>query len=121
MPAPFAMRDITSWPKRSVPNQCDALGGWLRGLEICAGTVELDFSPQHAKILARPDLADYFANELKTLPPALAQEQLFEKIRAGINQLQPMLNKASDTLTRGDVTAIRRRARELDDAIRQSE
>jgi hypothetical protein len=98
-----------------------SLGGWLRGLEICAGTVELDFSPQHAKILARPDLADYFANELKTLAPALAQEQLFEKIRAGVNQLQPMLNKASDTLTRGDVTAIRGRARELNDAICQSE
>ena len=98
-----------------------SLGGWLRGLEICTGTVELDFSPEHAKILARPDLADYFANELKTLPPALAQEPLFEKIRAGVNQLQPLLNKAPETLTRGDATAIRRRARELDDAIRQSE
>ena len=98
-----------------------SLGGWLRGLEICAGTVELDFSPQHAKILARPDLADYFANELKTLPPALAQEPLFEKIRAGVNQLQPLLNKASDTLTRGDVTTIRGRTRELNDAIRRTE
>jgi hypothetical protein len=98
-----------------------SLGGWLRGLEICAGTVELDFSTQRAKILARPDLADYFANELKTLPPALAHEPLFEKIRAGVNTLQPLLDKASDTLTRGDVTAIRGRARELNDAIRQSE
>jgi hypothetical protein len=97
-----------------------SLGGWLRGLEICAGTVELDFSPQHARILARPDLADYFANELKTLPPALAQEPLFEKICAGVNQLQPLLDKAPDTLTRGDVTAIRGRACELNDAIRQS-
>jgi hypothetical protein len=98
-----------------------SLGGWLRGLEICAGTVELDFSPQRAKILAQPDLANYFANELKTLPPALAKAPLFEKIRDRMNALQPVLNKAPTTISRGDVSLIRSRARELNDAIRQSE
>jgi hypothetical protein len=33
-----------------------SLGGWLRGLEICARAVEMDFSPQRTKILAQPDL-----------------------------------------------------------------
>jgi hypothetical protein len=30
-----------------------SLGGWLRGLEICARVVEMDFSAQRAKILAQ--------------------------------------------------------------------
>ena len=98
-----------------------SLGGWLRGLEICAGAVEVDFSPPRAKILAQSDLANYFANELKTLPPALVEAPLFEKIRDGINALTPVLNKPPAMLTRGDVTAIRARARELNDAIRQGQ
>jgi hypothetical protein len=94
-----------------------SLGGWLRGLEICAATVELDFSPQRARVLARPDLPNYFASELDTLSPALARTPLFEKIRAGVKTLQPLLNKT--TLSRADVSAIRVQATQLNDAIRQ--
>ena len=57
-----------------------SLGGWLRGLEISAATVEADFSPQRAKVLAQPDLADYFEEELKTLPPLLMHAPLVEKL-----------------------------------------
>ena len=98
-----------------------SLGGWLRGLEICAGAVELDFSPQRAKVLAQPDLVDYFEGELQTLPPALARLQLFEKLRAGIASLQPFLKKPPNAIMRADVTAIRTRATELNDAIRRGE
>ncbi len=62
-----------------------SLGGWLRGLEISAGAIELDFSTERAKVLAQHDeLVDYFAGELKTLPPALAHRPLFEKLRSGV-------------------------------------
>jgi hypothetical protein len=98
-----------------------SLGGWLRGLEIAAGAVEAEFSPQRAKLLAQPDLADYFAAELKTLPPMLAHTPLFEKIRASIRKLQPILSKSPETLTRADAGVIRAEARELNDAIRQGE
>jgi len=98
-----------------------SLGGWLRGLEICAEAVEVDFSPQRASVLVQPDLADYFANELKTLPPVLAHTTLFEKIRAGITTLQPLLNKSPSALSRAEVSAIRAQATELNDAIRHSE
>jgi hypothetical protein len=96
-----------------------SLGGWLRGLEISAATVELDFSPQRAQVLTRPDLADYFANELSTLSPTLAHTPLFEKIRAEIKTLEPFLNKKS--LSRADVSAIRVQASELNSLIRQAE
>ena len=98
-----------------------SLGGWLRGLEICAVTVELNFSPQRASVLARPELADYFASELKTLPPALAQTRFIEKICAGMKTLQPLLNKSPKTLSRADVAAIRIQANQLNNVIRQGE
>jgi len=98
-----------------------SLGGWLRGLEISAGAVEAEFSPQRAKILVQPDLADYFGAELKTLPPTLAHTPLFEKIRGSIKKLQPILSKSPDALTRADTSAIRAEASELNDAIRQGE
>src|SRR5205085_12288722 len=75
-----------------------SLGGWLRGLEIAAGAVEAEFSPQRAKLLAQPDLADYFAAELKTLPPMIAHTALFEKIRASVKKLQPILSKSPEAL-----------------------
>ena len=98
-----------------------SLGGWLRGLEICAATVKLDFSMQRAAVLARPDLANYFANELNTLPPGLARTQLFEKIRTGVKTLQPILNKTPTALSRADVSAIHVQVSQLNDAIRQGE
>ncbi|MEY2601540.1 MAG: hypothetical protein QOJ36_859 [Verrucomicrobiota bacterium] len=98
-----------------------SLGGWLRGLEISAGAAEAEFSPQRTKLLAQPELADYFAAELKTLPPTLAHTPLFERIRAGVKKLQPILSKSPEALTRADAGVIRAEAGELNDAIRRGE
>lgn len=98
-----------------------SLGGWLRGLEICAGAVDIDFSAERAKTLAQPDLVDYFANELKTLPPAVAQSQLFQRVGTGIKALQPLLNKRPNELTRDDIRAIRNQAKELNNAIQRGD
>src|SRR5437773_7158764 len=72
-----------------------SLGGWLRGLEISAGAVEIEFSPPRAKLLAQPDLADYFGTELKTLPPTLAHLPLFDNIRASIKKSHSLLCKSA--------------------------
>ena len=71
-----------------------SLGGWLRGLEICAGAVEANFSTARAKVLVQPELADYFAEELKTLPPALARTGLMEKIRTALEKIRVISDKA---------------------------
>ena len=97
-----------------------SLGGWLRGLEISSATVEMDFSPERAKVLAQPDLADYFEAELKTLPPLLVHAPLVERLRSGIKKLHLILSKPPETLSRADAAAIQLEARELNDAIRQS-
>jgi len=98
-----------------------SLGGWLRGLEISSGAVTENFSAQRAKVLAQPDLANYFAAELKTLPPTIVHTPLFEKIRKSINAIGATLNKSPDKLTLVDVQAIQAQTRELNLAIRRAE
>ncbi len=95
-----------------------SLGGWLRGLEMSAGAVEAKFSPQRAEMLSQPQLLDYFEEELRTLPPVITIDPLFEKIRAGVKQIR-------ENFTRGlkveNVRAIHAQARDLDIAIENGE
>jgi hypothetical protein len=97
-----------------------SLGGWLRGLEISAGAIDTDFSPRRAQVLAEPGLIDYFREELKTLPPAVASLPLFEKIRTEVAAIHALLNKPGD-LQRADVKAIQAKAREVNLAVRRSD
>jgi hypothetical protein len=97
-----------------------SLGGWLRGLEICAGAVAANFSPARASVLAEPELVDYFGAELKTLPPTVAHEPLFEKIRGGVHAIQTKLNQSSGELTLADVRAIHSQAADLNTTIREA-
>ncbi len=98
-----------------------SLGGWLRGLEISAGAVEAKFSPERAQTLLQPELLNYFEEELKTLPPAIAHAPLFEKLRAGIKSIEETFGKAKARgLELNDVKVIHAQARELNLAIRQS-
>ena len=96
-----------------------SLGGWLRGLEISAGAIAANFSAARARILAEPELPEYFAAELKTLPPPIAHTTLFDKIRAGVDTIRSRLAQSSSGLTLPDVRAIRGAAAELNGAIRQ--
>jgi hypothetical protein len=99
-----------------------SLGGWLRGLEICAGAVEANFSPGRAKTLVQPELADYFAEELKTLPPALAKTALMEKVRTALEKVRTISDKAKENdLTAGDVRAIHEQARDINAAISRAD
>jgi hypothetical protein len=94
-----------------------SLGGWLRGLEICAGAVESNYTTDRAAVLWQRDLINYFAEELKTLPPAVAHKPLFEKVRASIESIRALLNRAPEKLTLDDVKALHAQAKELNLAI----
>ena len=96
-----------------------SLGGWLRGLEIGAGATAANFSAQRAKELVQPELLDYFAGELKTLPPPLAHTALIERIRVGVAAIQSRLTQSPGELTRADIEAVRTQAAELNNAIRE--
>jgi hypothetical protein len=93
------------------------LGGWLRGLEITSGAVESNYSSDRAAVLWQRDLINYFAEEMKTLPPAVAHKPLFEKIRAGVEAIRTLLNHAPDKLSLAEVKTLHAQARELNLAI----
>jgi hypothetical protein len=94
-----------------------SLGGWLRGLEITSGAVEGNYSSDRAAVLWQRDLINYFAEEIKTLPPAVAHKPLFEKIRAGVGAIRALLNHAPETLSLAEVKTLHTQARELNLAI----
>jgi hypothetical protein len=94
-----------------------SLGGWLRGLEICAGAVESNYTTDRAAVLWQRDLINYFAEELKTLPPAIAHKPLFEKIRAGVESIRALLNRAPEKMSLEDVKTLHAQAKELNLAI----
>jgi hypothetical protein len=97
-----------------------SLGGWLRGLEMSADAVELKFSPARAKLLSQPELVEYFVEELKTLPPSMAHDPLFEKIRTGLKKIGETYARASaEGLKPPEVKSIHEQARELNLAIRR--
>ena len=98
-----------------------SLGGWLRGLEICAGAVESNYTPDRAAVLWQRDLINYFAEEIKTLPPAVAHKPLFEKVRVGVNAIRDLLNRAPEKLSLDDVKALHTQARELNVIIAASD
>jgi hypothetical protein len=94
-----------------------SLGGWLRGLEICAGAVETNYTTDRAAVLWQRDLINYFAEELETLPPAIAHKPLFEKVRTGVGAIRALLNRAPEKLSLEDVKALHAQAMELNLAI----
>ncbi|MDP9099772.1 MAG: hypothetical protein M3N48_12400 [Verrucomicrobiota bacterium] len=94
-----------------------SLGGWLRGLEICAGAVESNYTTDRAAVLWQRDLINYFAEELKTLPPTIAHKPLFEKVRAGVETIRDLLNRAPEKMSPEDVKTLHAQAKELNLAI----
>jgi hypothetical protein len=94
-----------------------SLGGWLRGLEICAGAVESNYTTDRAAVLWQRDLINYFAEELKTLPPTVAHKPLFEKVRAGVEAIRALLNRAPEKMSLEDVKTLHAQAKELNLAI----
>jgi hypothetical protein len=94
-----------------------SLGGWLRGLEICAGAVESNYTTDRAAVLWQRDLINYFAEEIKTLPPTVAHKPLFEKVRAGVGEIRDVLNKAPEAPALEQVKLLHAKAKELNLAI----
>jgi hypothetical protein len=90
-----------------------SLGGWLRGLEICAGAVEDKYTPDRSAALWQRDLVNYFAEEMETLPPAIAHKPLFEKVRKGLGEIRDLLNRAPEAPPLDQVKVLHAKSKEL--------
>jgi hypothetical protein len=98
-----------------------SLGGWLRGLEISSGAVEGNYTSDRAAVLWQRDLINYFAEEIATLPPAVAHAPLFEKVRAGVGAIRTLLNHAPETLSLSEVKTLHAQSHELNLVIAAAE
>jgi hypothetical protein len=97
------------------------LGGWLRGLEISSGAVELNYSADRARGLWQRDLIHYYSEEMKTLPPNVAATPLFQKLRAAVDRIRDILDKAPpDTMSFEEVKALHEQARQINLLIAQA-
>src|ERR1044072_7872135 len=94
-----------------------SLGGWLRGLEITAGAVEGNYTSDRAAVLWQRDLINYFAEEIATLPPAVAHAPLFEKVRAGVGAIRTLLNNAPEAMSLPEVKTLHTQAHDLNVVI----
>ena len=94
-----------------------SLGGWLRGLEICAGAVEDKYTTDRAAVLWQRDLVNYFAEEMETLPPATAHKPLFEKVRKGLGEIRDLLNRAPEAPPLDQVKLLHAKSKEVNGVI----
>jgi hypothetical protein len=80
--------------------------------------VESKYTPERAAVLWQRDLINYFAEEMKTLPPPLAHTPLFQKLRSGVGAIRTLLNRAPpDKMSLSEIKALHAQARELNLAI----
>ena len=94
-----------------------SLGGWLRGLEISAGAVETNYTPDRAAVLWQRDMINYYAEEIKTLPPDTARTPLFQKVSAGVGSIRTTLNRAPESPPLAEVKSLHAQARDINLAI----
>jgi len=91
-----------------------SLGGWIRGLEITAAAVQANYSPERSKTLQQPELVEYFAEELATLPPQVEHSPIFENLRKGVKTIRGIIGSEGEVLRPSQVEKLYTQAREMD-------
>ena len=67
-----------------------ALGGWTRGLEIAAGLVSEQYTPERAAILVQPDVLNYFIDRVETINPSLKKTKLFAGLAKSLAEIRTL-------------------------------
>jgi hypothetical protein len=97
-----------------------SLGGWLRGLEMTSAAVQANYSPERARVLQQPELVEYFAEELATLPPQVEESPIFQNLRKGVRAIHTLVGSENDPMRLMQVEKLHSQARELDLLLLQS-
>lgn len=95
-----------------------SLGGWLRGLQIGTSASLQPFSAEKAKVLARHDIAEYFAYVLESLPPPLQKLDHIIRLRKGLLDIDQIVNlPEGKPLSKAEVEKLDQLATDLVRAI----
>lgn len=99
-----------------------ALGGWLRGLEITAGIVAEDYSPERARRLVQPELMDYFIERVDSLNPNFKKTKLGEQLSSNLKEAKAITAKPVNTpIELTEVKRVQELARELNKSVAKDE
>ena len=91
-----------------------SLGGWLRAFEIATRSVADHYTPEKTTRLLRAEIASYYQMSLDHLNPRLANHESLLKIRDGLKEIAPLMDKPEGaTLTEAEVGALHTRAAAL--------
>ena len=68
-----------------------SLGGWLRGLEVLAQVVSMDFSRSGAELLHQPGLVEHFERQLTGLKSRFRGNPVVVRVRKGLGDIRPLI------------------------------
>jgi hypothetical protein len=82
-----AMIELNSEPLA----QLVSLGGWLRGTEVLAQVVGMDFSRTGAELLHQPGLIEHFEKQVDGMKPRLRTNRVLGRVRQGLKEIRPLM------------------------------
>jgi hypothetical protein len=94
-----------------------SLGGWIRGIEIVAALVALDYSPERAARLVQPEALDYFIDRIGTLNPRLRRNEIFGVIETNLKSIRILSGSEEKPASEEDVKKIRNLAGAIVDRL----
>lgn len=82
-----AMIELNSEPLA----QLVSLGGWLRGTDVLAQVVSMDFSARGAELLHQPGLVEHFEKQVDGMKSRLRSNRVVGKVRSGLSEIEPLI------------------------------
>jgi hypothetical protein len=73
--------------------QLVSLGGWLRGTEVVAEVVGMDFSKAGAELLHQPGLIEHFQRHIDGMRASLRNSPLVGKVKKGLADIRPLVGE----------------------------
>lgn len=99
-----------------------SLGGWLRAFEISTQAIADNYTPEKSRLLARPDIVEYYIGNLTDLHPEIQKQPLVQDLREGLDAMRPLLDvPAGKAFSEDEVRDLRDKARLLNEIIRHGE
>jgi len=93
-------------------------GAWLRGLEVAAGIVVINYSPEGAALLDEPALARHLAADLEELSPKLKNDPLVIQVKETLMEIATILEQQDHHLRQEVFSEIQGKANHMIEAIK---
>ena len=85
-------------------------GAWIRGLEVAAGIVASNYSPEGAALLDEPALARHLATDLEELSPKLKKDPLVMQVKETLAAIATILEQQNHSVHQDVLVEIEKKA-----------